>query len=268
MRHRVWQAIISAFSTFTTLPTPSIRWTDNSLQDTLLAFPLTGLAVGLCQGIGWIVAGRLELTAILTALITMALGVFLTGGIHLDGFCDTADAFLSHRTREEKLRIMKDPHCGSMAVICLFFHLTFQWLLWADLLSLEEFSEYFLEDRVELILVWMLISMFNRVISGGLVALLPKARPDGMAQAMSHSVSSATKVGFLMELLSVFVTLAWITHNGLFFLKAFAALLLATALFVACFVRPLKGMTGDLAGFWLCVEETLWLIIFVFVQKE
>ena len=47
------------------------------------------------------------------------LPVLVTGGIHLDGFCDTADALASHQDTEKKLQILKDPHMGAFAAIWL-----------------------------------------------------------------------------------------------------------------------------------------------------
>lgn len=41
----------------------------------------------------------------------------VTGGIHLDGLLDTADALSSYKTKEEKLEILKDSHAGAFAII-------------------------------------------------------------------------------------------------------------------------------------------------------
>ena len=45
-----------------------------------------------------------------------AIPLLITGGIHLDGFCDVCDALASHQSRERKLEIMADPHVGAFAV--------------------------------------------------------------------------------------------------------------------------------------------------------
>ena len=50
----------------------------------------------------------------------------LTGFMHLDGFMDVSDALLSGREREEKLRILKDPHAGAFSVVALVCLLLFQ----------------------------------------------------------------------------------------------------------------------------------------------
>ena len=49
--------------------------------------------------------------------------VWVTGGIHLDGYADTCDALCSYGDTQKKLDILKDPHCGAFAVIrlCSYF---------------------------------------------------------------------------------------------------------------------------------------------------
>lgn len=76
------------------------------------------LLVGLLCGVGlwlvWLVCGLLHVSSVLFGVLAVASGVLITGGIHLDGFCDTADALYSRRPQEEKLRILKDPNCGPL----------------------------------------------------------------------------------------------------------------------------------------------------------
>ncbi|MFH4181104.1 adenosylcobinamide-GDP ribazoletransferase, partial [Acinetobacter baumannii] len=53
------------------------------------------------------------------------LWIWLTGGLHLDGLADTADAWVGgFGDKQRTLQIMKDPSCGpigvlSLVIICL-----------------------------------------------------------------------------------------------------------------------------------------------------
>jgi adenosylcobinamide-GDP ribazoletransferase len=72
--------------------------------------------------IGIIVWGIAALTAMVLpplpcAILTLAVWVWLTGGLHLDGWMDAADALFSYRSRERMLEIMKDSRVGAMGVI-------------------------------------------------------------------------------------------------------------------------------------------------------
>ena len=52
----------------------------------------------------------------------MLIPFFVTGGIHLDGMLDTADALSSWRPMERRIEILKDSHAGAFAIlICVVY---------------------------------------------------------------------------------------------------------------------------------------------------
>ena len=59
------------------------------------------------------------------------LPLLVTGGIHLDGFLDVADARSSHQSRARKLEILKDSHVGAFAVIAMGCYLLLYTALWS-----------------------------------------------------------------------------------------------------------------------------------------
>ncbi|WP_018110944.1 adenosylcobinamide-GDP ribazoletransferase [Thermus igniterrae] len=74
-------------------------------------FPLVGYLLGLPLAL----LALLPLPEGLLAALLLALLLGLTGFLHLDGLLDAADALLGARPREERLRILKDPHLGPFA---------------------------------------------------------------------------------------------------------------------------------------------------------
>ena len=40
----------------------------------------------------------------------------------MDGFMDTIDALSSHKSRDDKIRILDDPHTGAFAIIYAIFY--------------------------------------------------------------------------------------------------------------------------------------------------
>ncbi|WP_022798711.1 adenosylcobinamide-GDP ribazoletransferase [Thermus islandicus] len=74
-------------------------------------FPLVGYLLGLPLAL----LALLPLPAGLLAALKVAFLLGLTGFLHLDGLLDLADALLGARPREERLRILKDPHLGGFA---------------------------------------------------------------------------------------------------------------------------------------------------------
>ena len=115
----VLQTIAVAFAMFSAVPVPQFGWNEKNMRYALCAFPLVGL---LC-GVLWCVCGVLPLPAPARAAGFCLVPVWVTGGIHLDGYADTCDALASYGDREKKLEILKDPHCGAFAVIrlCSYF---------------------------------------------------------------------------------------------------------------------------------------------------
>lgn len=79
----------------------------------MVYFPLVGAAVGglmaLAAWLGYALTGSYLVAAVLAVLCD----VLVTGGIHMDGLCDTCDGFFSGRERERILEIMHDSRMGT-----------------------------------------------------------------------------------------------------------------------------------------------------------
>lgn len=129
------RSLIFALQFLTRLPLPAQA---DPGPDALAAsakwFPLAGLIIGgllaMCLALG----GRIS--PWLGALITIACWIWVTGGIHLDGLSDLADALGgAHRDPEQFLRIMRDPHAGVFGIITLWLALTAKLVLLMLLLA-------------------------------------------------------------------------------------------------------------------------------------
>ena len=106
-----------AFSTYSRLPMPQVAWSEKNMRYTLSFFPLVGAVIGVIFWLVDAVSYQLGLGMVLRAALLTAAPVVVTGGIHLDGYCDTVDALASHASREKKLEILKDSSAGAFAVI-------------------------------------------------------------------------------------------------------------------------------------------------------
>ena len=115
---KIAEAIGAAFGTFSRIPVPKSAWTDFGSTHALAAFPLVGLAEGFLMTAWGHVANLLGVPATIVAAVLVALPVAVTGGIHLDGLCDTSDALASWAPREQKLEIMHDPRAGARGHWC------------------------------------------------------------------------------------------------------------------------------------------------------
>lgn len=103
----------------TAVPMPGLPpMKEANIARAIAAFPLAGFLIGvLGAGAGW-ASGWLwgpELRAVVVVVAWMV----ATGGLHLDGLADSADALFSWRPRERKLEIMKDSRIGTMGALAL-----------------------------------------------------------------------------------------------------------------------------------------------------
>lgn len=254
MRHLASSCAI-AFSTYSRLPMPQVSWDEANMRYTLAFFPLVGAAVGV---LFWGADGLCRLLGtgdILRAAALAAVPPVVTGGIHLDGFCDTVDALASHASRERKLAILKDSSAGAFAVIwcCVWFLLYFALL--TELESVPALAACF---------------VLSRALSARAVERLPSARPlSGPGSGMGSSLKRSSR--FPWWLLGLYLAL-WAGAQWLWGAPAPALAALGTAVCFYFFykrlaLRQFGGFTGDLAGWFLQMCELLMLAAAVLTER-
>ena len=102
---------------YSKIPMPQVEWTQESMQYCICFFPAVGAVIGAATLLwNMLVGAKLSGSLLFTAVLIL-IPVLITGGIHLDGLLDTADALSSYKTKEEKLEILKDSHAGAFAII-------------------------------------------------------------------------------------------------------------------------------------------------------
>src|SRR5271154_843632 len=83
------------------------------------AFPVAGVVVGLIGALVYAIAHRLGLPPWPAAGLAVAATIAATGCLHEDGLADTADGFGGGDTTERKLDIMRDRRVGASGVCAL-----------------------------------------------------------------------------------------------------------------------------------------------------
>lgn len=242
------EAFLIAFSMYSAIPVPIVNWNEKNMRYAMAFFPLVGVVTG---GILWGVFTLCQLWGIsagLSGALAAAVPILVTGGIHLDGYCDTMDALFSHQDQENKLRILKDSHVGAFAVI------------YCVILLIVEYGFYqqlYQEPRLlPLILVGFVLS---RCLSGMSVLILPQARKKGLSSTFSEMAVKRRTLAALA------VTAVLCAAGMLILFPVEGAVTLGiTALWCLWFrricLRQFGGVTGDLAGYFLIIGELLFLI--------
>lgn len=248
-RSSVFGALAVACGMYSVLPMPPVDFTPRNMRWALAWFPLVGVLSG---GVLWgwsALAAALGLNAFVFGALAVALVLLVSGGIHLDGFCDAADAICSRRDAAEQLRIMKDPHVGPFALFITVMLLITQCAFYTQI--------YPAADR-RLWLSVLLAMTLERCLSGFSVVVFPKARPNGLARLFSDPASRSVAVvqGICAAVCTagIVVIARWIG----------AAVVLTQLIWFWQYRRFTKrrygGITGDLAGLFLVVSE--WLMLF------
>lgn len=179
----------------------------------------------------------------------------VTGGIHLDGYCDTVDALSSHASKEKKLAILKDSNAGAFAVIwcCVWFLLYFALL--AELEGAATIAACF---------------VLSRSLSALGVERLPSARPMSGPQAgMGSSLKRSSRFPWwvLGLYLALWAGAVWLWGDPIPGAAALAAASAFYFIYKAVALRQFGGFTGDLAGWFLQVCELVMLAAAVLAER-
>ncbi len=243
----ILKALCVALSTYSIIPVPVFEWTEENTRHSLAFFPVVGIVIAVLS-CGWYwLCVTLGIHAFLFAVGEMALPCIISGGIHLDGFCDTVDALASHQSRERKLEIMHDSDTGAFAVIYCAMYL---------LLSCGMLDELYLRGNWSLIVVLSLAFVLSRTLSVWCAMSYKNARGGGMLFSMTNSLHRRASYTITIGLFAVVMVLMLEAD-----VPAAACVLLMNALWVLAYrvfaYRVLGGVTGDTAGFFLQVSEAL-----------
>jgi adenosylcobinamide-GDP ribazoletransferase len=225
--------ILTAFRTLTILPVPGKDAENLSL--TLCCFPLVGALLGVLVLILYEAAAAASFQhPPVLAILSLAVITWLTGGLHIDGMGDVADAFGGGTTKERVLQILKDPRMGSFGVCAIVFAILTKAWCW----------QFYFERGNPWIVFWSLV--FSRSMQGFIIAFVPNARTDSIAGpfglrswfARVSLVVSFVIAGFAAFCLSSLRTA--VVSAGFS--------LAVTVLFALYCWRRIQGITGDCVG--------------------
>ena len=234
-----------AFSLYSKIPMPRFVWASSDMKYHFVFFPVVGLAICALEFLLKFLQAKFGLGEIFYLCFALALPVIITGGIHLDGFMDTADALSSYGTKEKKLEILKDPHIGAFSVISVILYF---------LCALGFLSE--IKSKSGFVCAGFSF-VFSRIFSGLSVVFFKKAKNDGMAKAESENSAKKTVGAVLILEFAFFAALLAFFLGGVSVYFFATVLVFALSFFFYYFMskKNFGGITGDLAGFFVCVSE-------------
>lgn len=246
-------SLFSAFLMYSRIPMPKVEWKEENRRYSLGFFPLVGAVIGLALlGWNWL-AHRLNLNPFMLGTVSALIPVAVTGGIHLDGFCDVSDALASFGDHDKKLRIMSDPHVGSFALIRLC-------------VCMMLFSAVLSQLSRNTTAVCACVFVLSRSLSGLSAVTMRSAKSTGTLQ--SFVKPSHRRVTIAMQ--ALFIAISGTLMVALGGLPGVAALAVATAVLWYCKAaayRNFGGISGDVCGWFLVLCELWTCTAAVFAEK-
>lgn len=249
------KSVFLAFAMFSRIPMPRVAWDEKNMRYMMAAFPLVGVAVGGAVVVWNMICVFLSLGVFLKGAGIALLPLLVTGGIHMDGFCDTVDALASHGDVEKKRAILKDPHVGSFAAVAACAYILLFFALGAE----AGFSS-------RQLVCFGLSFVLSRVMGAWSVLRFPCSSASSLGRGF-QSAAEKKKVLVILLALGVVVGGAMVWLGGIAGAAAVgvAVLLLRWCRRVAR--REFDGMSGDLSGWLLQLCEVVSLACLVIVPR-
>ena len=241
---------LRALSFLTILPCGQVTLSEErELARSMAFFPLVRLVIGLILSLGNYLFSLL-FPQTLALWLTIGLLVFLTRGLHLDGFADTLDGLATGGPKEKILEVMRDSRIGAFGVIGLIL------LIGAKYLALDQIPG----SPIYYSLILMTVTARNSMV---LVCYRsPYAIPEGgLAKPFSENVKPREMIISLASACVIaFILQGW---KGLLLFVAICLFSLGYRFF---FIKKLGGITGDVLGAANELSELLCLLLLIILS--
>ncbi|MDD5016250.1 MAG: adenosylcobinamide-GDP ribazoletransferase [Atribacterota bacterium] len=115
-----------------------------NFANSMAFFPLVGMLIGILLVLLRRLFYYLTVSSLVSDALVLIVWIWLSGGLHLDGFADSVDGFLGGHDKEEILKIMKDSSTGAKGVVALVSLLLLKYVLLAEMpLWLKDVTLFF-----------------------------------------------------------------------------------------------------------------------------
>lgn len=236
------KSLFSAFLMYSRIPVPQVEWKEENRRYALCFFPLVGIFIGGFFMLWQYICGYLNIGLFLRGAVALLIPTAVTGGIHLDGFCDVSDAVTSYGDHRKRLEIMKDPHVGAFAVLYLSVCLIMTAAIYSEISDIRTAA------------VVSLGFVLSRSLSGLAAVSFKSAKSDGTLQSfVKPSHRNVTVVS--LSAAALLVSSAMICVSGFSGVSAVVSSLLMLLYYRISSVKRFGGITGDTAGWFLVLCE-------------
>lgn len=252
----LWKSFIMAFSGYSICPKSNLEKNKENCSALLVFLPVVGLIIGICINRWGVAYPYLCTYSLFPAVICAIVPSILSGGAHLDGFFRTVDAICSHKSREEKLSILKeDAHGGYSAItVCVLLFMV----------SLAVWSEMPIEG--------CFIVSFQYVLSRALYGIsLLLVEHAGTGKADAYVPENKTNKMIQMVILAAYIMVCvyfMVSIHRSVGIACFMGALLAFVYYIWIAKKHFGGVTEEVANYFLIICEVIVPIAALFVYKK
>ncbi|AGK52178.1 adenosylcobinamide-GDP ribazoletransferase [Bacillus sp. 1NLA3E] len=237
------RAFFVALMFLTRIPLPQLQTSKTDWHKSAVFFPLVGFVIG---GLLYLATLGLEFLfpTTVTAFLVVLVWIWVTGGLHIDGWMDLADGFGSNRSREQILEIMKDSRVGAMGVIAGICLLAGKWVAVYELL------------RQGLAIILLISPLVARLLLIMAIRFFPYRKQGGIGEGLRTYLS-------LPIIILNFTTISAMSYylldiNGILVLGCTA---IFSGLLVFNIYKKLDMLTGDCYGALIEWSEVVFLFV-------
>ncbi len=229
------------------------------------AFVIVGILQGILLAITTYVSGMLFHPGLVAGIVLLVYVIF-SGGFHLDGLADTADALAvksggdKEEVRKRRLSVMKDSATGPIGVIAIVFAILLKYSALMNISHISSFTYYSSLIFMPALSKWaMVMAMFHG----------KPAREDGLGKIFINRISireaGISTLILLILLLLPLIFFSQYTPNRWY--MAYALLLPAIYIFcrsnIGFFKKKFGGLTGDTLGAISELTELIFLLMVI-----
>ena len=237
------KSLLITLGMFTKLPVPIVEWEEKKGPSAFMFFPLVGLVCGALTYLVYLLAFSVKIYSALGAIFLLLSMFLVCGFIHLDGFMDTADAFLASKDRAKTIEILKDSKVGAFSVISVVLLLIIQFISFQTALIFQLNPIYLL-----------MVPVLSRSFSVLVLFVCKPLQTTGILYYFRDGLDKKHIMIASIVLILILVVFAFI--NILYALIFLGSVLLVT-MFVLFAHKKLDGINGDIIGASIILLETI-----------
>ena len=218
--------------------------------------PAIGLVIGFLQSISWILLSYFNWPNTSVTMISVAISIIATGGLHIDGLIDTADGIWAGSSK--RLEAIKDSRVGAMGVQCFAMVLILQI---AALIKLDTYAPF----------VFPIAAFWGRVsqiFAIGNYNYLFKRDRISFHKKYWKGIFSEIKPSLIIIglFIIIFLFLNEINLSNTLLIISFLSFGIATSILIPYILNKLLGgHNGDSYGASLVLTETFTLLFISFI---